>query len=180
MLFSFITRESYFARQGVPLLRGISPLDRACFIIVHFCLGKCGFSPILFVQNLSIIKSSDVDLNGLFSLKIPSTFQYRFFTVYIPLACTVQIQSFAQFLETDLPTHSYILSWYHLDALPAQLAWSVEYSDYISKERKTPPQINILDMTLNHLMMRLTYWSFRECRLPITLSSTLTWSGSTC
>ena len=32
---------------------------------------------------------------------------------------------------------------------------------------KTPPPTSVLDITLNNLMMRLQYWSFEECEIPL-------------
>ena len=43
----------------------------------------------------------------------------------------------------------------------AQVAGAVEYTDCISAEGKTT-----LDMTPNHLMVRLLSWNFGECGVP--------------
>ena len=50
---------------------------------------------------------------------------------------------------------SFEVSEFELQSCPAQLAGAVEYTDCISAEEYPIPRMSILDMTLNHLMVRL-------------------------
>ena len=47
-----------------------------------------------------------------------------------------------------------------------QLAWAVEYTDCISVEGQDTAPVRVLDMTQNHLMVRLWSWSVGEYGVP--------------
>ena len=47
----------------------------------------------------------------------------------------------------------------------AQSAGAIEYTDDISAEEQQSAPTSVLDMTLNHLIVRLQSWSFGECRV---------------
>ena len=54
-----------------------------------------------------------------------------------------------------------------LQGLPTELAGAVEYIDCISAEGVRLPQMSVLDMTLNYLMVRHQPWRFGECGVPL-------------
>ena len=61
---------------------------------------------------------------------------------------------------------------------PAQLSVAIEYAAYISEESTNTYPTSVLDMILNHLMVRINSWNFRECEyLFITIAL---WNGSAC
>ena len=62
----------------------------------------------------------------------------------------------------------------------AQSAGALEYTDCFSAEGydPPPPPINVLDMTLNYLMVRFHQcWSFGECGVPLHYHCTQVHSG---
>ena len=57
----------------------------------------------------------------------------------------------------------------HTEKIFALLAGAVDMPTAPLFRGESPPPMSVLDMTLNHLMVRLQFWSFRECRIPNSL-----------
>ena len=63
----------------------------------------------------------------------------------------------------------YIESDFNIKLDIALSAGAVEYANCTSAEEKDPPTatMSVLDMTLNHLIVKLQSWSFGECGVPL-------------